>query len=244
MISKVWKAVKEVAIGVLLVFSLWLVIGGAFKKDIGNLSDWISSLSTFGTLVVAYMAYKAVPDWIRRKNVEDGSSIARKLICKEINDAETEIQRVSSCLNYMIKLVKSKNGFYAKRKNDVIISTFHSSMKNLARLTDGINASLVELHRFGWNLKNEYNEDLLTFLGNKWDIEIFDENIEYFYYSIEAHKRNDIGDFTDYTLEESVDEFNKEINEFRPLLELWTKAIEKISYTSGTYDSFFNINNT
>lgn len=247
MFLKALKVVKEVAIGILLVLSLWLVVNAALKGttnhfDFGSLSDWVSSLSTFGTLVVAYMAYKAVPDWIKRKNVEDGSSIAIKLICKDINNAETEINRVSNCLNSMIKLVKSRNGFYAKRKNDVMITTFHKSMVKLADLSDEINASLVELHRFGWNLKDEYNEDLLEFLGNKWDIDMFDENIEYFYYSIESHKRNEIGDFTDFTLEESIDEFKKETAELKPLLEEWTKAIKKISCTSGTYDSFFNIN--
>lgn len=70
MFSKVWKAVKEVAIGVLLVLSLWLVIGAATQKDIGNLSDWISSLSTFGTFIIAYVAFKKAPNWIKSKNNE------------------------------------------------------------------------------------------------------------------------------------------------------------------------------
>lgn len=82
MFSKAWKVVKEIAIGVLLVLSLWLVIGEAYKKDIGNLSDWISSISTFLTLIVAYMAYKSAPKWLQQKYDETSFSIASPLIEK------------------------------------------------------------------------------------------------------------------------------------------------------------------
>ncbi|WP_157037505.1 hypothetical protein [Erwinia piriflorinigrans] len=53
----------------------------------GSVSDWISSLSSFGTLAVAYMAYKAAPDWINRKNIEDGSKIAQEFIKKQVEEA-------------------------------------------------------------------------------------------------------------------------------------------------------------
>ncbi|ORM67541.1 hypothetical protein [Pantoea rwandensis] len=262
MLERLYNSFVKVSVAILLVYGLLLIVTaslktagiidkpeiflilGAFLKKIqyGSVSDWISSLSTFGTLIVAYMAYKAAPDWINRKNVEGGSSIAINFIYRKMNSAEEEIRIVSTCLASMIRLVKSKNGFHAKRKNDAVITAFHKSMVKIANLSDSINASLLELHRFGWNLKDEYNEDLLDFLGNKWNIDIFDENIEYFYYSIEAHKRGEIGDFNDFTLEESIIQFENEVAEFKPLLESWTKAIEKISCASGTYDSFFDIN--
>lgn len=35
--------------------------------EYGSLSDWVSSLSTLGTFVIAAMAYKAAPDWISKK---------------------------------------------------------------------------------------------------------------------------------------------------------------------------------
>ncbi|MDS0826516.1 hypothetical protein [Serratia marcescens] len=40
--------------------------------ELGSLTDWISSLSTAGTLLVAYMAYKKAPDWISTKRNESG----------------------------------------------------------------------------------------------------------------------------------------------------------------------------
>ncbi|KLE44105.1 hypothetical protein [Klebsiella aerogenes] len=49
--------------------------------EVGSLTDIISSLSTLGTLVIAYLAYKSAPLWIREKQNEEGfnhvSSILR-----------------------------------------------------------------------------------------------------------------------------------------------------------------------
>ncbi|HEP1044910.1 TPA: hypothetical protein ACGD5E_004057 [Serratia marcescens] len=38
--------------------------------EIGSISDWLSSLSTFGTLVIAGMAYRKAPDWFESKHNE------------------------------------------------------------------------------------------------------------------------------------------------------------------------------
>ncbi|EMN1398475.1 hypothetical protein [Enterobacter hormaechei] len=38
----------------------------------GSVSDWVSSLSTLGTLYVAYLAYKNAPNWIKDKKNETG----------------------------------------------------------------------------------------------------------------------------------------------------------------------------
>ncbi|WP_406808014.1 hypothetical protein [Enterobacter cloacae] len=38
----------------------------------GSVSDFISSVSTFGTLLVAFFAYKAAPQWIKQKRNEEG----------------------------------------------------------------------------------------------------------------------------------------------------------------------------
>ncbi|HHP8476728.1 hypothetical protein ACNYDF_01310 [Klebsiella aerogenes] len=40
--------------------------------EVGSLTDIISSLSTLGTLVIAYLAYKSAPLWIREKQNEEG----------------------------------------------------------------------------------------------------------------------------------------------------------------------------
>lgn len=68
MYSKVWKIFKEVAIGILLVFSLWLVIGSAYKKDIGNFSDWISAVCNILMASAAIYAATEARKWFQQKN--------------------------------------------------------------------------------------------------------------------------------------------------------------------------------
>ena len=48
------------------------------KIELGSFSDWVSSLSTFGTLIVAFLAYKKAPEWINQKMNEDAFSIAKE----------------------------------------------------------------------------------------------------------------------------------------------------------------------
>lgn len=79
MFSKVWKAVKEVAIAVLLVISLWLVIGGALKKDIGNLSDWISAACNVVMALAALFAANEARKWFQQKASLNNLDAAHKL---------------------------------------------------------------------------------------------------------------------------------------------------------------------
>lgn len=48
--------------------------------EIGSISDWLSSLSTFGTLVIAGMAYRKAPDWFESKRNETSYDHAKKII--------------------------------------------------------------------------------------------------------------------------------------------------------------------
>lgn len=40
--------------------------------ELGTLPDWVSSLATLGTFVVALMAYRSAPNWIKQKTAEIG----------------------------------------------------------------------------------------------------------------------------------------------------------------------------
>ncbi|MEN3754868.1 hypothetical protein ABC733_26070 [Mangrovibacter sp. SLW1] len=54
--------------------------------ELGSISDWLSSLSTFGTLVVAYMAYKKAPEWMSQKRYDIVHSIINDLIYTSMVD--------------------------------------------------------------------------------------------------------------------------------------------------------------
>lgn len=79
MFSKLWKVFKEVAIGILLVLSLWLVIGGAYKKDIGNLSDWISAACNILMAAAALFAANEARKWFHQKTSLNNLDAAHKL---------------------------------------------------------------------------------------------------------------------------------------------------------------------
>ncbi|WP_157037504.1 hypothetical protein [Erwinia piriflorinigrans] len=99
----------------------------------------------------------------------------------------------------------------------------------------------MKLHRYGWNLKDEFNEGLMDyFISDDW-IDGYNENISYFYYTLEAHELKHTDDFSDYTYEEAKAIFDEDTNEFMLELIKWQDALNKISHKSGKYDSFFKI---
>lgn len=51
---------------------LKVLFSDAKTLEWGSISDYISSISSFGTLLVAYFAYKAAPQWIHQKQNEEG----------------------------------------------------------------------------------------------------------------------------------------------------------------------------
>lgn len=85
-----FKWFKNYAIAILFAVCallLWRLITSVWDANsIGTLSDWISSISTFLTLVVAYLAYKAAPQWIEKKKREDAYDLAREVILDDYHD--------------------------------------------------------------------------------------------------------------------------------------------------------------
>jgi hypothetical protein len=174
MISKVWKVFKEVAIGILLVLSLLLVISGALKdagiidkpeiflmlgaflKNIqyGTLSDWISSLSTFFTLVVAVMAYKAAPKWLQQKYDETAFSIASPLIEEKIPLAKSSLHSLEKFLN---ELTRSYTSFFLEDP-DRTISLISKELKTLISNHRSVTSDLRKLERFNWHLVEHKSE--------------------------------------------------------------------------------------
>ncbi|EPO5571497.1 hypothetical protein ACUB4Z_002168 [Klebsiella pneumoniae] len=73
--------------------------------EIGSITDWISALSTFGTLVVAIFAYKSAPRWISEKQNEEGfnhvSSMLRDYdaIVLELSDIYWDVLSSTSYLS-------------------------------------------------------------------------------------------------------------------------------------------------
>jgi len=153
--------IKIYSVWAVIVFSsaaLLLAIYYEFNQEFFHL-DWtfllngISSISTLGTLIVALMAYFAVPKWIHQKADEVSFTLANELICITLPDIITSLELITSPFNFL------ENNYYAPSK-----TSFNDLQKDIERHRDEIwelnkkvrkvENTLLILRRQGWNLKS------------------------------------------------------------------------------------------
>ncbi|WHU86701.1 hypothetical protein [Pantoea agglomerans] len=156
MIRRIYDVFVKVAIGVLLVLSLWLVIVGAYKKNIGNLSDWISAMSTFGTLIVAYMAFKSAPKWIHQKMDEQALNQAVTLISRDIPELKRLMQFVTDeVLDFLIFKDLADDEVQIDYYFDEFCKSFsknESSINEIKNMIFKLERDFNALSKIGWNL--------------------------------------------------------------------------------------------
>lgn len=180
MIGKVWKVFKEVSIGVLLVISLLLVISGALKTagiiekpgffivigvllkkiQYGSLSDWISSLSTFFTLVVAYLAYKNAPKWLTQKMDDHALEIAKELITKTYPSLSIKFREISIPIGAFYTcsaLIDTDEAYKDISKNLINLNEKISKIEEI-----GFNSKIQidSLIKLGWDFKDNHFNDI------------------------------------------------------------------------------------
>lgn len=162
MFSKVWKAVKEVAIGVLLVVGLWLVIDTAYKKDIGNLSDWIGSIGTFGTFIIAYVAFKKAPHWIKSKNNEIAHNKASEFFSEFMISYSKKIATLFFLIEPFSELPRSLS--VKTYSNNNIAAQCLQNQLELIKETKEISSLLYEyiiyFNTYGWKFTEETNKKI------------------------------------------------------------------------------------
>lgn len=178
MIGKIWKVAKEVAIGILLVLSLWLVIIGAWGKNyMGNLSDWVSSMSTLGTFIVAYLAFKAAPNWIKSKNDEIIHAKATEFYSSFMISYSKLIEKTFPLLDPFKKLAESLNhhAYYNESQQinciengDIIRSEFKDIASKFYEFS-------IFFHNYKWDFKHDVKDDMQTLFEIHKKIELLIE---------------------------------------------------------------------
>ncbi|POE40255.1 hypothetical protein [Pectobacterium odoriferum] len=159
-------AKKNINITHLIAFSLGVITicfldALVFEK---NITDLISSLSTFGTLCVAYAAYRKAPDWIQQRKNESAYNIAFKLIDNEIPRLSHSIKTYSHSLKRLRTVLNRVNDdihdkLAIKTTHDLINLT-QSNQKLLLTLSFDIKDSIEKLKRLGCKIKNKNIENL------------------------------------------------------------------------------------
>ncbi|AIR61777.1 hypothetical protein LH23_14280 [Cedecea neteri] len=100
LIHSLTKLVALIIIAVVIVFiilGLLIIFPSKDAYSFSNITDILSALSTFGTLVVAYMAYKAAPDWLQNKKKEEGLKHVTELMAG-YEDCSSKIMAIHSQL--------------------------------------------------------------------------------------------------------------------------------------------------
>lgn len=133
------------------------------KLDFGSVSDWVSACTSALTLIVAYLAYKAAPNWLTQKSGEQALELAGQLI--EI-DNEKLITLVDNLYSYGGEFSKAARTCY--RENDML--TAHAYREKFRETWDQLISQLKEIEkvsdslaRRGWILKNDYSDTFRKF---------------------------------------------------------------------------------
>ena len=172
MIIKVWKVAKEVAIAVLLVVGLWLVIGGALKKDIGNLSDWISSACNVAMACAAgYAAYQA-KNWFRSKSQQFAFDKSAEFFSR-LDDVVYEYDKLFQEFSWTNQFI------------DDPISAFEETLEKIGSLKD----ELMEIQKLK-NKLNRFNVSFIIPIDEALDSiqEFSDKFTTHLYFSISHNK--------------------------------------------------------
>lgn len=132
---------------ILLTLLVLLLISTIFynsdkKMEISSLTDWVSSLSTFGTLIVACMAYKKAPEWMAQKHYD--------IVSKVIEEAIYEDLRKLSSLSYQYKSHIVHTGLILKNslgKKEGLPSNIEETLEKLEKL-------LIEFFNLSYSIQN------------------------------------------------------------------------------------------
>lgn len=126
--------------------------------EYGSVSDWVSSTSTFGTLIVALIALKKAPDWLGQKKHEDAYSLSKTLFLEQIPALSTAISNIDKSVRSFqvhidysfgdIDLIVNKQE-YNKNTNLII---------NGQNIINDINFKINQLEMLGWFLKDDSKE--------------------------------------------------------------------------------------
>ncbi|WP_205949830.1 hypothetical protein [Pantoea stewartii] len=142
----------------------WSILFFLFKNSIvptleyGSVSDWVSSLSTALTLLVAWKAYKAAPDWLKQKHDEQALELAAKLIESE-NDKLIKLK--NDLFDTGGELSKSVRVCYRQDDNQrahALSGKYIELIRDLSLQVENTENIISSLIRRGWTLKSKYYE--------------------------------------------------------------------------------------
>lgn len=157
------KKYKKAIVAILIFVAVYIVcVMTAYKfkngnMDLGNASDILSSLSTFGTFLVAFGAFLKAPDWIKQRKHEAGFALGRELILEKIPLLFSRIEIASNGI-YDLRMGIDPEVMQFKITEITTKSMCESNLK-IFRENDFSLLRIIELvdklPRFGWSPKSD-----------------------------------------------------------------------------------------
>ncbi|KEA51875.1 hypothetical protein DT73_13150 [Mangrovibacter sp. MFB070] len=164
--------VNRILIGLVIVLLLVAIIAFAnvllnqyagHVMEWGSVSDWLSSLSTFGTLIVAGMAYKKAPEWISQKRYDIVHSIIDDLIYTSMVDL------ANKDFHLMVKLTHFTSDLQSCLNED------RTALNSLDENFDYLQTIFFEFTNLSYSIVGKFN------------------SVKRYNYSLSTHSENIIG---------------------------------------------------
>ncbi|NIG74211.1 hypothetical protein F3J34_11445 [Klebsiella sp. Ap-873] len=133
----------------------------------GSVSDWVSSLSTLGTLGVAFAAFKKAPEWMAQKQYDSAHKIIDDAIYRDIPKVghcifQYYLQFIQECNNLNMVLDKKFDYNDIEEKMSFNIYEKYNQFNTLNKSTIDI---LKSVSRYGYEL-TDYALNIIKGLEN------------------------------------------------------------------------------
>ncbi|CAI0858395.1 Uncharacterised protein [Serratia quinivorans] len=182
--------------------------------EIGSLTDWVSSLSTFGTLIVACMAYRKAPEWMAQKHYDVVSKVIEEAVYEDLRKLSSlSFQYKSQIMNtsrILINAIKLKTGSPPNSKED--LRKLENVLMDFFNLSYSIQNRLKAIPRYNYII-TPYASNLIDEIKTAAD----------YYNNLQTQ------------FEMAVHESDSMLYADAPAIELTTKEIKDIQRDSITY---------
>jgi len=183
-------------VGMLLILSVFILIYALFhgvgKMEIGSIPDWISSLSTLGTLCVAAVALRKAPEWLDQKKYNIAHEIIETSIYNNLQKVRTTSQQLKLLFNANInESIKALDAGVIHPSLEKIAYDLDSLIDDYSIVTYSIINDLNKICRNGYTL-SEYSTSIISTLKefNLKYQNIFNYSFLSAYYEIESLKES------------------------------------------------------
>ena len=144
-----YKNLNQTILAVVLILSLLLIcvilkalFFGSNNFEWGSFTDWISSLSTLGTLGVAYAAYRKAPEWLSQKHYDIVSKVIEEAIYEDLRKLSSLSNQYKSYIVHTSKTLKN------------CLNDKEELPKDIGETLDKVENLLIEFFNLSYSIQN------------------------------------------------------------------------------------------